>query len=93
VCIAPEKCLEIYVNRWHIKNKLSELVAFFNLNALSLPLMIRIHFDILWTMVADTLYRRFTSDLRRFSHQQAPTIFKRFIICQDSSFTRIADFS
>ena len=30
-----------------IENKLSELVAFFNLNALSSPVMIRIHFDIL----------------------------------------------
>ena len=56
-----------------------ELVSFFNLNALSSPLMIRIHFDILWTMVADTIYRRFASDLRRFEHQQAPSIFKRFI--------------
>ncbi|MBE3115462.1 MAG: transposase [Actinobacteria bacterium] len=43
-----EKCLEVYAKRWHIENKLSELVSFFNLNALSSPLMIRIHFDILW---------------------------------------------
>lgn len=77
--LALEKCLETYAKRWHIENKLSELVSFFNLNALSSPLMIRIHFDILWTMVADTLYRRFTRDLRRFEHQQAPSIFKRFI--------------
>jgi transposase len=74
-----EKCLEVYAKRWHIENKLSELVSFFNLNALSSPLMIRIHFDILWTMVADTIYRRFASDLRRFEHYQAPSIFKRFI--------------
>jgi transposase len=74
-----EKCLETYAKRWHIENKLSELVSFFNLNALSSPLMIRIHFDILWTMVADTLYRRFARDLRRFENQQAPSIFKRFI--------------
>lgn len=77
--LALNKCLEIYAKRWHLENKLSELVSFFNLNALSSPLMIRIHFDILWTMIADTLYRRFTHDLRRFEHHQAPTIFKRFI--------------
>jgi len=77
--LALEKCLEVYAKRWHIENKLSELVSFFNLNALSSPLMIRIHFDILWTMVADTIYRRFASDLRRFEHYQAPSIFKRFI--------------
>lgn len=74
-----EKCLEVYAKRWHIENKLSELVSFFNLNALSSPLMIRIHFDILWTMVADTIYRCFARDLRRFEHHQAPSIFKRFI--------------
>jgi len=74
-----DKCLETYAKRWHIENKLSELVSFFNLNALSSPLMIRIHFDILWTMIADTLYRRFARDLRRFEHQHAPSIFKRFI--------------
>ena len=77
--LALDKCLETYSKRWHIENKLSELVSFFNLNALSSPLMIRIHFDILWTMIADTLYRRFARDLRRFEHQHAPSIFKRFI--------------
>jgi hypothetical protein len=74
-----DKILEIYAKRWHIEKKLSELVSFFNLNALSSPLMIRIHFDILWTMVADTLYRRFANDLRRFEHQDVSSIFKRFI--------------
>jgi transposase len=77
--LALDKCLETYAKRWHIENKLSELVSFFNLNALSSPLMIRIHFDILWTMIADTLYRRFARDLRRFEHQHAPSIFNRFI--------------
>jgi transposase len=74
-----KKALETYAKRWHIENKLAELVSFFNLNALSSPLMIRIHFDILWTMIADTLYRRFARDLRRFEHLHAPSLFKRFI--------------
>ncbi len=39
--------LEVYAKRWRVENKLTELVAFFNLNALSSPIMIRIHFDIL----------------------------------------------
>ena len=41
--------------------------------------MIRIHFDILWTLIADTLYHRFAQDLHRFENQLAPSIFKRFI--------------
>ena len=71
--------LEVYAKRWRVENKLAELVAFFNLNALSSPIMIRIHFDILWTMIADTLYHRFAQDLRRFENTIAPTIFRRFI--------------
>jgi len=46
-----------YANRWLIENKFSELVDFFNLNALSSPFMIRIYFDVVMTVVADTLYR------------------------------------
>ncbi|MBU0560134.1 MAG: transposase [Bacteroidetes bacterium] len=71
--------LKVYAKRWHIENKIAELVAFFNLNSLSSPLMIRIHFDILWTLIADTLYHRFAQDLRRFEDNLAPTIFKKFI--------------
>ena len=41
--------------------------------------MIRIHFDLLWTVIADTLYHRFTQDLPRFKHERAKTIFTRFI--------------
>jgi transposase len=71
--------LTVYAKRWHVENKLGELVAFFNLNALSSPLMIRIHFDILWTMIADTLYHKLALDLRRFEKVLAPTIFRKFI--------------
>jgi len=71
--------LMIYAKRWRIENKIGEMVSFFNLNALSSSLMIRIHFDIIWTMIADTLYHRFAQDLPRFEHEKAGTLFKRFI--------------
>ena len=71
--------LEVYAKRWHIENKISEFVAFFNINALSSPIMIRIHFDIFWTVIADTLYHRLAQDLPRFEKCQAKTIFKKFI--------------
>jgi transposase len=83
-----DELLLVYAKRWRIENKISEIVSFFNLNALSSPIMIRIHFDVLWTMIADTLYHRFAQDLRRFETSLAPTIFKKFInmpgkICYD----------
>ena len=71
--------LMVYAKRWHIENKIAELVSFFNLNALSSPMVIRIHFDIVWTLIADTLYHVFARDLRRFEKQLAPSIFKKFI--------------
>lgn len=74
-----ESILEVYAKRWRVENKLAELVAFFNLNALSSPIMIRIHFDVLWTIIADTLYHRFAHDLRRFEKALAPQLFRKFI--------------
>jgi len=71
--------LEVYAKRWRIENKIAEMVAFFNLNALSSPLMIRIHFDMLWTVIADTLYHRFAQDLPRFEHCRADTLFRKFV--------------
>lgn len=74
-----KEVLIVYAKRWHIENKLAELVSFFNLNALSSPLMIRIHFDILWTVIADTIYHRFAQDLPRFERERANSIFRQFI--------------
>ena len=42
--LSMQSILEVYAKRWRIENKLAEMMAFFNLNALSSPLMIRIHF-------------------------------------------------
>jgi len=77
--LSINKILEVYAKRWRIENKFSELVEFFSLNSLSSPLMIRIHFDILMTFIADTLYHIFAKDLRRFEHHDAKTIFRKFI--------------
>lgn len=74
-----KEILVLYARRWHIENKLAELIKFFSLNSLSSPIMIRIHFDILWTIVADTLYHLFARDLRRFETALAPQIFRRFV--------------
>ncbi|OHC06749.1 MAG: hypothetical protein A3J92_07715 [Planctomycetes bacterium RIFOXYC2_FULL_41_27] len=71
--------LTVYAKRWRIENKLAELVAFFNLNALSSPLMVRIHFDVLWTVIADTFYHRLAQDLPRFERERANSIFRHFI--------------
>ncbi len=71
--------LTVYARRWRIENKFSELVDFFNLNSLSSPLMVRIHFDILLSVAASFLYQRFAKELPRFENCLAPDIFRRFI--------------
>lgn len=77
--LSRKEILTVYAKRWRIENKIAEATAFFNLNALSSPLMVRIHFDLLWTFIADSLYRLFADDLRRFEKLSAPSIFKKFI--------------
>ena len=72
-----KEVLIVYAKRWHIENKIAEMVSFFNLNALSSPLMIRIHFDMLWTVIADTLYHRLAQDLPRFEKVRTSTIFRK----------------
>ena len=71
-----------YANRWLIENKFSELVDFFNLNALSSPFMIRSYFDVVLTVIADTLYRLLAKDLKRFEDCTPKTILADFINCR-----------
>jgi len=66
----------VYAKRWQIENKIAEFVSFFNINALSSPLMVKIHFDIFWTVIAATLYHSEAQDLPRFEKCQAKTIFR-----------------
>jgi transposase len=73
------EALTVYAKRWRIENKLSELIEFFNINRLSSPIMVRIYFDLLLSMMASFLYRQLAKDLPRFEDKLAPEIFRRFI--------------
>ncbi len=53
-----------YAKRWRIENSIEEAVSFFNLNALSSPILIKIQFDVVLTMIADTLYYHGTAASR-----------------------------
>jgi transposase len=68
-----------YCKRWRIENGIAEAVGFFNLNKLSSPILIKIHFDVLLTMIADTLYYYFAQSLRGFEKCNAEKIFRHFI--------------
>src|SRR3990170_5711047 len=74
-----ETCVELYARRWRIENKIAELVKFFNLNALSSPIVIRIFMDVMLTMVADICYRLFARNIPKFEDATPQTIFSKFI--------------
>jgi hypothetical protein len=68
-----------YARRWRVENGIAEAVKFFHLNALSSPILIKIHFDVLLTMMADTLYTMLARHLRGFEECDAPTLYRHFI--------------
>ena len=68
-----------YARRWRVENVIAEAVKFFNLNMLSSPILIKVHFDIVMTMVADTLYNMLAQKLRGFEDCDAPKIYRHFV--------------
>lgn len=68
-----------YARRWRVENGIAEAVKFFHLNALSSPILIKIHFDVLMTMMADTLYTMLARHLRGFEECDGPTLYRHFI--------------
>lgn len=45
-----------YARRWRVENGIAEAAKFFYLNAISSPILVKVHFDVTMTMIADTLY-------------------------------------
>jgi len=68
-----------YARRWRVENVISEAVKFFNLNALSSPILVKVHFDIIMTMIADTLYTMLAQKLRGFESCDAAKIYRLFV--------------
>ncbi len=68
-----------YARRWRVENVISEAVDFFNLNALSSPILVKVHFDVIMTMIADTLYNMLAVKLRGFEHCDAAKIYRNFV--------------
>lgn len=68
-----------YSRRWRVENVISEAVKFFNLNVLSSPILIKVHFDVVMTMIADTLYSMLAKKLRGFEDCDAPKVYRDFV--------------
>jgi len=68
-----------YSRRWRVENAIAEAVKFFNLNALSSPILVKVHFDVIMTMITDTLYSMLAKKLRGFEGCDAPKIYRHFV--------------
>ncbi len=68
-----------YARRWRVENVIAEAVKFFHLNALSSPILVKVHFDVVLTLLADTLYSRLAQYLRGFESCDAPKLFRDFV--------------
>lgn len=68
-----------YARRWRVENGIAEAVKFFHLNALSSPILTKVHFDVAMTMIADTLYSMLAQKLRGFEDCDAPKLYRLFI--------------
>ncbi|GBE31338.1 transposase DDE domain protein [bacterium BMS3Bbin05] len=68
-----------YARRWRVENGIAEAVKFFHLNALSSPILVKVHFDVAMTMIADTLYCMLAKKLRGFEDCDAPKLYRHFV--------------
>jgi hypothetical protein len=68
-----------YSRRWRVENGISEAVKFFHLNALSSPILVKVQFDVIMTMIADTLYCMLAKKLRGFESCDAPKLYRHFV--------------
>jgi hypothetical protein len=68
-----------YARRWRVENGIAEAVKFFSLNALSSPILTKVHFDVVMTVIADTLYSMLAQKLRGFEECNASKLYREFV--------------
>jgi len=74
-----KETITTYTHRWLIELNIGENVDFFNLNALSSPIVVKVNFDIAMTLIANTLYKLLVREIRKFQKSRPKTIFRSFI--------------
>ena len=74
-----ENIVRKYSKRWIIEKAISEQIEFFHLNRVSSSIVIKVDFDLTMSIVTHNIYRLFASDLERYEHATAQTIYEKFI--------------
>jgi len=71
--------IETYALRWLIENNIQENIDFFNLNALSSPVIVKVDFDIALTMIANTLYKILSSKFKIFGNAKPKRTYRSIV--------------
>ncbi len=74
-----EQLVAHHARRRYVEHHIAKSAKFFDLNALSSPILVNEEFDAALTMIADTLYSMLAETLTGFEHSDAPTLFRQFI--------------
>ncbi len=77
--IVTEAVVGTYGRRWPIENSICEAVKFFNINSISSPILVKVHFDVTMTMIADTLYSMLAQKLRGFDKCDTSELYRHFV--------------
>lgn len=75
----PKEIIETYALRWLIENNIQENIDFFNLNALSSPVIVKVDFDIAMTLIANTLYKVLSSKFKLFDKSKPKTTYRNLV--------------
>jgi hypothetical protein len=76
---SPKTIITRYARRMLIETGLADSVDFFHLDALSSAVALNVDFDVLLTVIASAVYRRFAQPLRGYTHARARQIFRHFL--------------
>lgn len=68
-----------YSRRWRVENGIAEAVKFFHLNSPLSPILVKVHVDVVMTMIADTLYSILAQRLRGFERCDAQKLYHQFV--------------
>jgi hypothetical protein len=72
--------IERYGQRWGIENQLAEQIRAFHLDSLCSQVPLAVDFDVVLTVLADTIYRRFARGLHASYHKQTPDTIRDYLI-------------
>lgn len=77
--IRVKQLIGTYALRWLVENNIQENIDFFNLNALSSPVIVKVDFDIAMTLIANTLYKALSNKFKLFDKSKPKTTYRNLV--------------